>query len=203
MKRILALAWAALAVASAWLASPGPAAAHPHVFVDCSLTFVFDDDGLAGFQQRWVLDEMFAAMILQEHDANGDKRIQPGESASIKTGAFDNLKNFNYFNLVEIDGEIFEPEWVKDFSASMDGGKLVYEFFLPCHVAASKSEKTVRVAVRDPNYYADVIFAAGTPALKNAEGLQVALDLVEVPSWAYYGGQIVPEAAVCTFRRIP
>ena len=36
----------------------GTAGAHPHAFVECQLTFVFDKDGLAGLQQRWMLDEM-------------------------------------------------------------------------------------------------------------------------------------------------
>lgn len=192
----LGLAWAVLAPLPCI-----PASAHPHVFVDCNLAFVFDAQGLKGLQERWVLDEMFAAMILGEHDANGDGRIQPSEEKAIKAGAFDNLKNFDYFTLIEIDGKLVKPKTAKNFSASTQAGKLVYSFFIPCPAAATARPKTLRVAVRDPGYYADIIFDDKSPAQAGGAAFKVDLDLVEVPKWAYYGGQIVPEAAICTFRR--
>jgi len=186
-----------------FILSPVSAFAHPHVFVDCNLAFVFDANGLAGLQERWVLDEMFAAMIMDEHDANGDGRIQPSEEQSIKTGAFDNLKNFDYFTLVEIDGEFFKPKTARNFSATMQAGKLVYSFFLPCPEAADAKAKTLRVAVRDSGYYADILLDDKTPAQTGGEPFEVQLDMKKVPAWAYYGGQIVPEAAICTFRKAP
>ncbi len=203
MRRCCAALLALALMAASGAAFPGGTRAHPHVFLDCSLTFVFDEAGLAGLRQRWVLDEMFAAMIMDEHDANGDGEVQPAEEASIKKGAFDNLKNFDYFTLIEVDGNIRKPQAAADFSASMQDGKLVYEFTLPCRVEAGSQARKVRVAVRDPDYYADAAFAAGSPAREGGRGIQVELDLAEVPAWAYYGGQIIPEAALCVFRRAP
>ena len=41
-----------------------PASAHPHVFVDYGISFVFDEKGLTGIAIDWAFDEMFSQMLL-------------------------------------------------------------------------------------------------------------------------------------------
>ena len=70
---------------------------HPHIFVDCTLSFVFDENGFAGIKERWVFDEMFSSMILNDFDKDRNLSLDSQEIVAIKKGAFSNLKNFNYF----------------------------------------------------------------------------------------------------------
>lgn len=140
------------------LVTPGTSLAHPHAFVECGLTFVFDKEGLAGFRQRWVLDEMLTLTILEIVDANHDFAISPEESK--KTGAMtkENLKEFNFYTGVRIDGKPFKVNYITDFKAEMEGDKLVYTFFTPCHVKAFRNFKRVKVAIYDKTFYTYVAY---------------------------------------------
>ncbi len=77
---------------------------HPHVFIHTAVDAVFDDEGLAGFQVRWLFDEMLSSMILMDYDQNDNRRFEPSEVKALEEGAFSNLKNFHYFVHVDIQG---------------------------------------------------------------------------------------------------
>ena len=73
---------------------------------------------------------------------------------------FDNLKGYNFFTHIRIDGQRFETGWATDFKALLEGGKLAYSFFIPCHVAAHVGFKKVEVAVYDGSFYTYVAYGA-------------------------------------------
>ncbi|ETR73002.1 MAG: hypothetical protein OMM_01274 [Candidatus Magnetoglobus multicellularis str. Araruama] len=75
---------------------PLTALAHPHVFVECTVTIVFDDQGLAGFHNHWVMDRMFSGNMLSSFAPGYDPEtltLKASDVKSIKKGAFDSLKN--------------------------------------------------------------------------------------------------------------
>ncbi|THB66366.1 MAG: DUF1007 family protein [Desulfovibrio sp.] len=159
MKRFLTFLttlWAAL------LLAPYTASAHPHVFLEAEVTFVFDDEGLAGIRHRWVFDEMFTATILDIVDLNRNGTIDPDEVSVTQQEAFSNLENYDYFMAIHINGERFNVEWVTDFTAEVrDDGKLIYGFLVPCHVAAHSDPKEIKVAVYDETFYVFIAYGDG------------------------------------------
>jgi ABC-type nickel/cobalt efflux system permease component RcnA len=46
------------------LCAPFRLHSHPHIFINCRLTIVFDENGLAGFELSWVFDRMFSAAVV-------------------------------------------------------------------------------------------------------------------------------------------
>ena len=168
--------------------------AHPHVFVDCSLAFVFDEKGLAGIQQQWAFDEMFTEMILFDHDKNRDSVLSPAEITSIKKGAFDNLKESGFFTHVLIDGKKFSVKWVTDFSARVEENRLIYSFVVPCHVNATTQLRTIRVSVFDDEYYTDIALELNPLSYQGKKEL-FTIDCSRdfLPELTYYYGQVVPE----------
>jgi ABC-type uncharacterized transport system substrate-binding protein len=190
---------------------PATILAHPHVFVDCSLTLVFDEKGFAGIRNRWVFDEMFSGMMFHDFDKDKDFSLNPQEVAAIKTGAFSNLKNFNYFNHLKIGDQPFAVKFVKDFHAEIDVYRnftgavgersLVYSFFVPCHVSAHKDFKQIRIAVFDEEYYTDIALAPGEIAIEgNSDSFIVEYSKAPARDLTYYYGQIVPEAISLKYR---
>lgn len=135
-----------------------PAGAHPHAFVEAVLHVVFDDDGLAGFRQRWVIDEMTTVAVLETIRENGDGVLDEAEREAIKRDSFGSIKQFGYFTHVVIGDRSFEPDWATDFHAELVDGRFVYTFFIPCHVKASEAEKVVKVALYDPSFYTYVAY---------------------------------------------
>ncbi len=130
-----------------------PALAHPHAFADTSFLISFDDKGLASIRVHWEFDEMFSAMLLDEFDPNHDGKLSSKEVKTLEAEAFDYLKNFSYFTNIKVQGRNFTLKWVKDFQAWITKGKLVYQFVIPCHVAATKGVKTVDICPYDDTYY--------------------------------------------------
>jgi ABC-type uncharacterized transport system substrate-binding protein len=137
--------------------------AHPHVWLDVHLTYVFDEKGLAGIRQEWKFDEMFSLMILDNNDTDHNNILDAGEVAKIKAGAFDNLKSFNYFTTIRINGNQFEIKWVTDFSAEVRNDRLVYKFFVPCHITATSAYKSINITVTDETFYTDIALLKKTP----------------------------------------
>ena len=133
--------------------------AHPHTFINQKIKIVFDDKGVAGFNIWWEFDEMFASMIIGDYDANKNQVLENNEVAVIKEKAFSYLSNFNYFIFIKIDNKVFNVKFVKDFFAKIQDKKLIYEFFVPCHVRAVENAKHMVVATYDPSYYSALFFS--------------------------------------------
>ena len=185
-----------------YLVAPGPARAHPHVFVDSDLELVFDANGLAGFQQTWTFDEMFSAMILEDFDADADGALSPAEVQGIRDGAFANVKQWNYFTHVTIGGKDFPVRLVTDFDAKVVKGRLQYRFFTPCQVVSGSGPSKVTVTVFDPDYYADFLPPyLDDVSVTGGEGWRVALDQYKDPRAVFSQWMITPTVVEVRFSR--
>ena len=166
--------------------------AHPHVFVDASLTFVADGHGLASLREDWLFDEIFTQAILAEVGVAPASLSTPGGQAAVKGGAFDYLANFSYFTFIENRGERLPVTGVRDFKASLRQGRLAYEFTVDLNLGFDEI-KNFRVAIYDREYYSDILllkdnigFEVNGPA-QVSHAVRLAKDLTY---WQF----IVPEA---------
>jgi ABC-type uncharacterized transport system substrate-binding protein len=183
-----------LGVASVFLCmSAAVSHAHPHVFIVQRLKVQFDDRGLAGIQVQWKLDDMFAGMIAEDYDRNRNGVLEPAEVQIIKEKAFSNLSGFGYFTFIKIDGKPFRVRYIKDFNAILQDHKLVYEFFIPCHVRATDHAKKISVATYDPSYYTAIFFSKREPvSLVDADPFAVKTAVREDPDTKIYFDMIHP-----------
>ncbi len=179
----------------------GIALSHPHVFITQRVKIVFDAQGLAGFKIYWMFDDMFTSMIAGDYDKNQNKVLEKNEVALIKKEAFSYVSNYNYFTFVKIDGKIFDVKFIQDFSAELHDKKLVYKFFIPCHIVATRNFKHVRVASYDPSYYSAIFFAnKGSVSSDNSEPFKVKTAVKEDKSTLIYYGQVSPWTLFLDFR---
>jgi ABC-type uncharacterized transport system substrate-binding protein len=174
---------------------------HPHVFIYSAVEIVFDENGLSGFDIRWQFDEMFSSMIFLDYDKNGNRQFESSEMALVQKEAFVNLRKFNYFTHIKINGEPFKVQFVTDFSARINKDNLIYRFFVPCHVQAIENIKTVKVAIYDQTFYSSVFLIQNPVAYKNGSSFDVDHTIEKNKDDAYYFGQIYPEEITLNFRR--
>jgi len=175
--------------------------AHPHCFIDYTLTSQFDSDGLIGFKTQWIFDEMFSEYV-RTYDENEDGKFTDEELIILKKEAFDNLKDYDYFTRIYVDAHIFKVNFIKDFKAWFEGDKVAYEYFIPCHVTGLSSDKHICFMVFDPTYYIHVDPAQNTPmAIEGGEDYVVKQQVVERKQDAYYQGMIIPFAYQFSFRK--
>ena len=176
--------------------------AHPHVFVVQRLSIVFDDKGLAGIKVWWKFDDMFASMIAEDHDGDQNGRLDPAEVQAVKANAFAFIKTYSYFTFVKIDGRPFEVKFVQDFNAILEDNRLVYEFFIPCHVTAVDTPKKLTIATYDPSYYTAIYFTEKAPvSLIAAESYEVRTTVREDPETSIYYDMVHPWALFLEFRK--
>ncbi|WP_419785930.1 DUF1007 family protein [Pseudodesulfovibrio sp.] len=161
------------------------ARAHPHVFVDASLTFVVDDSGLAAIRESWVFDDIFTRAILPDIGVDPAALETPEGQAAIKAGAFDNLVRFNYFTFIENRGKRLPVTQVRDFRASMRDGRLIYDFTVPVGLAASDMHR-FRAAVFDKEYYTDILLMEDQLAFEVNGAAQVSHTVRPAKDLAYW-----------------
>ena len=185
--------------------SPLPEAiAHPHVFIVQRLNARFDDKGLAGIKVRWKFDDMFASMIAEDHDLNRNGKLEADEIKSVKEKAFSFISEYSYFTFIKIENKPFQVKFIKDFNAVLENKRLIYEFFIPCHVTATNHFKKVTVASYDPSYYTAIYYAAKeSVSLTAADAYEVKVALREDPDTKIYFDTVHPWTLFLEFRKRP
>lgn len=175
---------------------------HPHVFIDTTVTVVFDERGIIGFKIQWLFDEMFSSMIIGDFDENYDLKFDAREIANIEKNAFSNLKNFHYFSYIKINGRDYPFSKVTNFNATIVGENLIYAFYIPCTVEAKSTEQVVAVAAYDDSYYCDIVFAEKKPLiLKNSDAYMVRYEIRKNKKNPIYFGQVFPFEIKLSFQR--
>jgi ABC-type uncharacterized transport system substrate-binding protein len=174
---------------------------HAHVWIDHRVIVYFDEEGMAGFKQEWVFDEMFSHMIIHDFDRNQNGEFDPAEVDAVYKGAFSNLKKFEFFTHVKINGKPFKVQFVKEFDAKIVKDRVVYHFFVPCHIKAASAYKEIRIGGYDESFYTSITLLKDQVSFRNGAEYeyhhQVELNKAE----PYYYGQVYPEEIVLQFRK--
>ncbi len=139
-------------------------------------------------------------MLIYDFDKNGNGSFEPSEIREIKNGAFSNLKNFDYFTHIKINGKPFKVKFVKDFSAKIKGDALTYRFFVPCHVLALSTFKEIRISIYDDSFYCSVFLTKKPIDFENASPYEFHYRIGKNKKEAYYYGQVFPEEITLRFR---
>jgi ABC-type uncharacterized transport system substrate-binding protein len=176
--------------------------AHPHVFIDNRIGVVFNEKGLEGFNYEWTFDEMFSSTIIQEFDLNADGKFNEDEIKEVEKGAFSNLKEYDYFTEIEVNGKQFEIKGINNFYAEIDSGVMIYEFFIPCEVVAASDNQEVKIAVFDPTYFVQVLLTPKEPfCFIDTLNVDFNYEVFDDEKNSYYYGQIIPEALKVNFKK--
>ena len=196
-----------LLVATCWcimageLLLPRQSHAHPHAFILQRLTVLFDEKGMAGIRVWWKFDDMFASMIIDEHDNNRNGSFETGEIQAIKDSAFEQISQFNYFTFIKIDGALFNVRFIKDFTAALKNRRLVYEFTVPCHITATAQPKKITIGCYDPTYYTAFFFTKNNPvSLIKDDAFEVQTAIREDPDTLIYFDMIRPWTLFLEFQ---
>ncbi|WP_319583037.1 DUF1007 family protein [uncultured Pseudodesulfovibrio sp.] len=195
--RISLTTWLPAALLLAALCLPGPnrAEAHPHVYVDVSLTFHVDEKGLSSVHQTWLFDEIFTRAIMGELGLDATALTTPEGQAAVRDGAFAYLANYHYFTLIETSGKRV-PVTVSNFRAGLDNNRFVYDFDVPLALPVDRLSD-FRMAVFDKEYYTDMIYAENGIRFDVKGGVSVSHSVRAAKDQTYWQ-YIVPSAVHMT-----
>ena len=145
--------------AGLWLAPATPAMAHPHSWVDLSVTLETDDQGrVTALRQVWRLDPFYSLVLLEEARAAED-----GQDAALDRLGGDMLVNLaprDFFTEAEVDGQALAFAAVSEATVMARDERVVLHFRLPLAEPQDLAGSTLEYRVFDPSYYVEVVHEA-------------------------------------------
>ena len=183
------------------LGLPSIASAHPHVFIDNRVTFLFAGGKIVGFRENWVFDEIFSDELLGDFDKDGDGRLSKAESDGVAAGTMPNMDEYRYFTYVWVDHKDLGKIKPTDFHASAKDKLVTFDFLIMLPKPVDPLKQDFAVEINDRTYFVEVLLAKDNPI--KLEGLKefacepvVTMDKKN----AYYGGYVIPEQIKLTCK---
>jgi ABC-type uncharacterized transport system substrate-binding protein len=154
-RRIPTLAAAAVSL----FAAAHTAQAHPHVFAEARLDVVLNPDRqtVKALRHLWRFDDLFSSTVLMEFDKNSDLKLDDAELKEVSETIFASLAEYDYFQLVTVDGKDVKMKAPAHLIANFDNDQLIILF-------ESEPEKPIKLAgkvdfgVYDPTFYTAIDF---------------------------------------------
>jgi ABC-type uncharacterized transport system substrate-binding protein len=183
------------------LGFPSIASAHPHVFIDNRVTFLFADGKIVGFRENWQFDDVFSDELLGDFDQDGDGKFSKAESETIAGTTLPALSEYHYFTYVWVDGKDLGKIKPTDFHANAKNKLASYDFLITLPQPVDPLKQEIAVEIADRSYFVEVLLAKDSPI--KLDGLKeftcepvVTMDKKN----AYYGGYVIPEQIKLTCK---
>jgi ABC-type uncharacterized transport system substrate-binding protein len=184
----------AYALGLALLLAAGAVQAHPHVFIDNHLVFVFDGAALTGFREVWVFDDIFSQQLLDQFDSDRDGHFTDAESASVANGTLPNLAHFHYFTYVWLGGKPLPAIAPSDFHAFAESGIVAFDFMVKLPRPIDPRRVKFALEANDRSYYVQVALAAQKRfTIAGMKDITCEPHVDQDLANAYYGGFVYPE----------
>jgi nickel/cobalt transporter (NicO) family protein len=146
-------------LAAALLLSAGPAAAHPHVWIEARSDVVFDDNGMiVAINHEWTLDESYTETAVEGLDVNGDGVYAPDELEALTKENIDSLKEYAYFTAMKAGTEPVAFGDVTEAGQLWSNKRLKLHFRLPLKTPVDPRKQRVFYRVYDPGFFIAIEF---------------------------------------------
>ncbi|WP_245544335.1 DUF1007 family protein [Oceanicola granulosus] len=147
---------AQLSALALFLALPGAAPAHPHVFIDAGFELVFDEDGrLEAVRIEWAYDDFYSLMLIEENglDADGDGIPEQAALDAYAGGDVDWAAGFPGDFTIEKDGAALALDGPVAHEARFEDGRYVTSHVRPLAEPLDPTGGRVVARAYDPTYF--------------------------------------------------
>jgi len=169
------------------------------MFITSESSIVFNSEKLEGIFVEWTFDEMFSETIISEYDKDKSRSFSVKETATIKKNAFDYVAESKYFIDLKINGKVKTVTKVENFIAKIKKNKLVYRFYVPLNVKASKKETVVNFSVFDETFY--IAFDLKKPKVETNVAVSQSVIVKDYGKATDYYGQRPSKDIVIKFKK--
>lgn len=147
-----------IATATALLASSMPASVHPHVFAEARLEVMLNSDKtVKSLRHLWRFDDLFSSTVLMEFDKNADLKLDDAELAEVSKTVFESIGEYNYFQVVTVDGKNVAMKPPANLIANFEDQQLIILFETEPKEPLKLSGK-IDFGVYDPTFYTAIDF---------------------------------------------
>lgn len=154
----------------AFLTPAGPAAAHPHVFIDADAALIFGKSGaLEAIRVTWTYDEFYSLMMIEDArlDQDGDGIPEPARLDAFAGQDVDWAAGFPGHILAEQAGKAVGFLPPVDHRAHFRAGRVITSHIRPLKDPIAVTDASpLNLRLYDPEYFV----AYDTPRLPTVEG---------------------------------
>lgn len=193
--------------ALAFCLAPFSASAHPHIFIDAGVSFVFNDAGeLSAVKIEWAYDDLYTLIVLDDLglDADGDGVITVDEQKQLvgfDTQWLDGFEGDSYLTFADARVDLGQPETP---TAELVDGRLVTSHIRKLDKPLNMSGGNVALKVYDPTYYSAYTLDLGAEVINRDScmmeqipaDLGKAYDIVENLLYGANGGDDYPAVGI-------
>jgi ABC-type uncharacterized transport system substrate-binding protein len=189
-----------LLAASTVLGSASLASAHPDIAIEDRVTFIFKDARVTEIEETWTFDAGYSQSFLSDYKTERDGSISPAQSKAIAERIQPNLAEVRYFTFVRLDGRDLGNLPVRNFVATVSGGRLAFTFVVDLPAPVDPLRQPLKVEIYDHDYYAAILLAEEEPLrFRNMQGVACEPRLREDIENAYFG-DIYPQEITLACR---
>jgi len=177
--------------------------AHPHVWIDPEIEFVFSQERLEQIRLRYIFDEMYSAMRFNQFDKNNNGALDPGEKELLGKEILKEIQEWKCFFHIKHDNQnsSLPTPRIADINMKEDE-RLSLTLELPNNIPVTADYQVIALSVYDENYYYEIM----NPS---EEGIKVfgrdyidyTLSFKEDTQDAYYFDQFYPVYTVIKFKK--
>ncbi len=131
----------------------GRAEAHPHVWIDATVNLVFKDKKIEAMNITWVFDEVYSGATIADFGKHQKASMDQSELKGLVELSTKSLRNYSYFTYLQIDGKRRRVDSVKDFTAEVKGGRLIYHFTVTVSPPVDPLKQRFEFLLFDETYY--------------------------------------------------
>ncbi|MEQ8745414.1 DUF1007 family protein [Pyruvatibacter sp.] len=160
--RLLAFA-AALTVI---LAPGGPAKSHPHVWIDMTVSSIFNEDGeLTGLRHIWAFDEFYTVFQLEDFGVSDGTSPSDSQLAGYASDLLTNIAEYGYLMRVEGKDGRLELKGHSESARLRPDNRLEITFTVDAPAPIDLTDWPVSYSVFDPQYFIEMLHEKDTGVL--------------------------------------
>jgi len=134
------------------------ARAHPHILAEARFDVLVDSDGVVtGLKHLWRFDELFSSTVIVEFDKDGDWKLGEAELQAVSQTIFQSLAEFDYFQVVTVDGTDRKMSPPAELLAYFEDQQLIV-LFETAPRDRLQLKGTVSFGIYDPTFYTAIEF---------------------------------------------
>jgi len=147
-------------VAAFLVLSPLPSNAHPHAWIDVTVTVLLDDDGrVRGLHQTWLFDDFYSAFVMEGAMTIGGGKVSQEALDSLLAENMSNLAEYDYFTEVGSGENKLEMAPPINATTQLVGNRLQMAFEVPLASAVSANDIPFNYRIYDPTFYVEMVHA--------------------------------------------
>jgi ABC-type uncharacterized transport system substrate-binding protein len=180
---------------------PMTAEAHPHIFIEHSMSVVFDQSGPVGLRMVWRFDELYSSTLRSDYTDTPKGPITAKDVESLRSQHFAPVASKHFFAGAALNGEKLALDQFTDFTAKFVDGKAIYSFTIPLQPSKPVAKNTLEVTLFDPEYYIDFELAAEPPVKAlGGQKLGASCTATTVSRDTIGWGQVDTDLVSCTYN---